>query len=160
MLVLQTILAILTFLLACLIGLVSYQQWQATKVKFRLDMYEKRMAVYNAVMNFITTITAEGRSPNADELQDLLRASREARFLFGDGVFRYVAGLHAKALEMRTAGILAQHELHDKARKDQLYQQEADGLKWFADASEEVFQNFRNDLFVGDMPKLLDLKGN
>lgn len=160
MLALQTILAILTFLLACLVGLVSYQQWRATKVKFRLEMYAKRIAVYNAVMSFIETITAEGRSPNAEELQDLLKASRESRFLFGDDVFRYVTSLHAKALEMRTAGIQAQHEMHDKARKEQLYQQEADGLKWFADSSEQVFQVFKSHLFVGAMPTLLDLKEN
>lgn len=49
--------AIMTFLIPSLIALavafISFQQFLLAREKFKLDLFEKRMAIYNAVYTYL-----------------------------------------------------------------------------------------------------------
>jgi hypothetical protein len=72
-------------IVAVVVGLVAsyiaWRQWQTAKHRLRLDMFDRRLAVYNAVKNLIGIVQVHGGTLH-DDLQRFYRDIRGAEFLF------------------------------------------------------------------------------
>ncbi len=81
-------------------ALAAWKAYQVTKGQLRYDLYDRRMAVYNAIMSFVADCVRDGRVPEGAESR-LLHSTREARFLFGEDVQNYITEMYDVARKWR-----------------------------------------------------------
>jgi len=64
-------------------GYVAWRQWQTAKTKVQLDLYDKRLPVYQATRELLGRITTDG-FPSDAGLWAFAMATEQAPFLFDD----------------------------------------------------------------------------
>jgi hypothetical protein len=69
--------------IAILGAAIAYRQWRTARDKLRLDLFDRRMAVYSAAKTFLNVALI--RRPETRDLLAFSRAKDEAMFLFGRG---------------------------------------------------------------------------
>jgi hypothetical protein len=93
------ILAILTFLLAFIVAFIGYQQFLLAREKFKLDLFDRRFAVYKATQTFITEVINVNANTAKDAgkwIGQYQRDAGTAKFLFDDELFNYLHNILAK----------------------------------------------------------------
>jgi len=75
-------------------------QWRTNEDKLRLDLYDRRLAVYEAAMRFLIDLTATGKV-DAASMHQYLVATRQATFLFDDDAIpEYLRSLASEAQKL------------------------------------------------------------
>ncbi|HUX02851.1 MAG: hypothetical protein WBD63_01545 [Phycisphaerae bacterium] len=87
--------ALIAFAVVC----IAYWQHRLAREKFKLDMFEKRFAVYKATQRFLTIIFQDGRV-DLEKLFDFRRDTQDATFLFGQEIPAYLKRLDVQALNL------------------------------------------------------------
>lgn len=82
-------LKILTLTLACLGLLIAYQQYQISSQKLKLDLFEKRYAVFDSVKTIINQVV-HNATINNDHINEYKINIADAKFLFNDDVNDYL----------------------------------------------------------------------
>lgn len=84
----QTTIAIVTACIAFIVAVITFRQWKVNKEKLRLDLYDRRFAIYTALLDYYiarTEPSSETRSvPDSMAKAELafVKAHREACFMF------------------------------------------------------------------------------
>jgi hypothetical protein len=87
--------AYLTFTVAVIVAWVGFQQYLLAREKFKLDLFEKRFAVYKATQKFLVSL---GSSEfGYDNTVQFLRDTQDAVFLFDQEIVDYLDTLYKKA---------------------------------------------------------------
>lgn len=88
----------LTLLIALLVTSIALQQWWINKEKLRLDLFDRRYAVFEAVRAFVISILQECKVDPAKRRQ-YWSGTADATFLFDKDVLDYIKeiGDQAKA---------------------------------------------------------------
>lgn len=94
--------ALLTPLIAVLAGYIAYQQWQLNVRKLRLDLFDRRWKVYEAVIAFINTVCTDFKV-KAEDVGNLRRMTVTADFLFGSEIPEYIDKLCDRAIKLAEA---------------------------------------------------------
>ena len=68
---------------------IAFRQWQIARNKLKLDLYDKRMAVYEVVRKALSVATSHGKLSHDDEIE-YLTGIRTAKWLFGPKVATYL----------------------------------------------------------------------
>jgi hypothetical protein len=89
--------ALLTPVIAIVTTHIAYQQYQTNRGQHGLDLFEKRLAVFNSTMTLISSIAQRGRVENLDQLFNMIRETRDHEFLFGPEI----GALHQRGLPER-----------------------------------------------------------
>ena len=92
--------ALLTPVIAAITVYIAYQQWQTNRRRLELDLYERRLQVYQAVTRFIGKVVKD-LSPDAQDFSEFWRSTAEADFLFGSDVRDYLEELATHAASLR-----------------------------------------------------------
>lgn len=80
---------------------IAFLQAQTAKRKLKLDLFDKRLAIYETATAFIGEITRQGYVSPADPEQ-FLRDTREARWLFGHEIELYLNNrIYKPAIELQ-----------------------------------------------------------
>ena len=95
----QILLSVLTIVIAGAVAWIGYQQHELAKEKFKLDMFEKRFAVYQGAQRFLTHILQEAKM-ELDKHSEFRRDTQDAMFLFGQDIPEYLKQLDEQALAM------------------------------------------------------------
>lgn len=120
-----------TALLVAIVTWTQVQQHKLAKEKFKLDMFEKRFAVYKGVQEFLTIILQEAKF-DLDKLFEFRRKTQDSTFLFGKDITLYIDKIDKKALEMRT--VAKQYEpLPVGPRRSELCEKETHLLRELTD---------------------------
>ena len=82
-------------LIAGAVALIAYRQYRLAGERFKLDMFEKRFAVYKAAQRFLTVIFRDAKV-DLDKLFDFRRDTQDATFLFGRRFLRIWVALTSK----------------------------------------------------------------
>jgi hypothetical protein len=90
-------------LLAAIITWTTVQQHKLAKERFKLDMFEKRFAVYKGPQEFLTIILVRGGNFDLNQLFEFRRKTQDSTFLFGEDIPQYIDDIDKKALEMQIA---------------------------------------------------------
>jgi len=90
-----------TGLLVAIVTWTGVQQHKLGKDKFKLDMFEKRFAVYKGVQEFLTIILQEAKF-DLNQLFEFRRKTQDSTFLFGKDIPEYIDGIDKKALKMHS----------------------------------------------------------
>ena len=86
-------------LIAGAVALIAYRQYRLAGERFKLDMFEKRFAVYKAAQRFLTVIFRDAKV-DLDKLFDFRRDTQDATFLFGEEIPAYLGRLDKQALDL------------------------------------------------------------
>ena len=81
--------AILVPVIALTAAWIAFRQSQIAKNKLKLDLYDRRIAIYNVVRQALGKATSHGKLNQSDEIE-YLSGTREAQWLFGPEVSQYI----------------------------------------------------------------------
>ncbi|MBO9100329.1 MULTISPECIES: hypothetical protein [unclassified Rhizobium] len=94
--------ALLTPAIAVAVGVIAFMQWRTAHQKVVLEMFERRLAVYELVKSAVRSVNTSGTV--ADEAQfNLLTAINRAEFLFGNDVREYLEKLWEDYVHLQSA---------------------------------------------------------
>jgi hypothetical protein len=82
-------LELLTVLVAGFAVYIAYQQYRLQREGFKLDLFEKRFAVFAASRNLLSIVLRDARI-NSDDLFEYRVAVSEATFLFDEDLSKYL----------------------------------------------------------------------
>lgn len=135
--------ALLTPVIAITVAVIGYLQWRTNQNKLKLDLFEKRYAIYEGIKDFISAVVQNG-SAESDDLLKFIRSKQDALFLFKDDKVQYLqkmqklgTELHVLEMELKEPG--AQERQKKIERKYEL-------LRWFGDQFENAAMLFSSDL--------------
>ena len=135
-----------TVALGTLALVVAFGQWSTAKQRLRIDLFEKRFAVYQAARDFLRSVTASNRV-GSDALTAYFLATTEAKWLFNKELAKFIyeeIPLKAQDLQMWDAE-LEDAELGHKKRKE--YQQERRKIKsWLSGMRDTLDEKFAPSL--------------
>jgi hypothetical protein len=122
--------ALLTPVIAVLGAWIAYRQWRLGQNKLKLDLFEKRFAVYVGARDLLASIMTSGKAKE-EELFRFLSATREAKWLLNDEVATYLdKSLYHRALDLaRLRDELEGVGVGEVRSKN--VQEQADIKKWF-----------------------------
>ncbi|MDO9031202.1 MAG: hypothetical protein Q7V09_12260 [Hydrogenophaga sp.] len=75
--------------LAVVAGWIAYRQYTTARAKLKLDLFEKRIAIYNEVNECLSYVFRNGDSSIEND-QRFLEALHQAKWLFGADVVNYL----------------------------------------------------------------------
>ncbi len=91
----------LTVVIALGVALIALMQYLLARRKLRLDLFDKRFAVYEAVLDQIREALKQRNWPEATD-REFLRHLETARFLFPAEIAEYMTGIRAELIEFAT----------------------------------------------------------
>lgn len=111
---------------------IAWMQARTARNKLKLDLFDRREAVYRAAHNAIATVTTLGRFEDADESAYIL-GTRGAKWLFGPEVDVYLGQvLWDKLQDLRRAQ--SEMELHKNSPELVVkFAETREIVKWFQD---------------------------
>ena len=81
--------AVVVPIIALIAAWIAFRQWQIARNKLKLDLYDKRMVVYEVVRKTLGIATGHGKLTQDDEIA-YLSGVRTAQWLFGPEVSKYL----------------------------------------------------------------------
>lgn len=95
----QFLSALLTPVIALVTTYIAIQQYRTNQLKFRLELFEKRYAIYQGVKDFIRFAVQKGNVADG-ELFKLNDETHDAFFLYDEHVDEYVDELRSKGARL------------------------------------------------------------
>ena len=129
-------------LIAILAAYIAYQQAQTAKRKLKLDTFDKRYAIFIAVMDFLSLVVGNINVTN-EQLFKLIQETKSSYFLFGEDIYTYIDDVYKKAIRLRLANQIlnGRREISEEERT-RLVNQDQELLEWFMQQAEEARQKF------------------
>jgi hypothetical protein len=90
----------LAALIAALVAWVAVQNHQLAREKHKLDLFEKRFAVFRAAQVLLGRVQEDGGVRKLESILEYRRDTQVAAFLFGPDVESYLAKLDQKARDL------------------------------------------------------------
>jgi hypothetical protein len=138
--------AVLTLILAAAIAYFAWGQHNLDKNHLRAELFDRRIAVYDAMKRFVANITTSGTT-TLDSLRTMLRETRHAQFLFksSDDIFGFIKHFYKQGLDLKFTrqdheGIRSPQEESERLR---LVKKEHDLLDWFGKQGDAIDDKFR-----------------
>lgn len=92
--------ALLTPTVAVLGFYIAYRQWRTAQNKLKLDLFERRLVIYEAAKILLATVSANGKVKD-EELGKFLTQTRSAKWLLNTEIAEYFSEIYRKALDLR-----------------------------------------------------------
>jgi hypothetical protein len=93
----QVLQALLTPTIAIGVAVVAFMQWHTAHQRFVLDLFERRMEVYEQVRRVVARVNSSGQADAEAEIE-LLSAIEKASFLFGRDVTIYLDNMRLQLI--------------------------------------------------------------
>ena len=75
--------------IALIVAFIAFQQWRTARNKLKLDLFDKRMAVYQSVRDTLGTVVRSGALTQDEEI-NYLAGIQTAKWLFRPVVVEYL----------------------------------------------------------------------
>jgi hypothetical protein len=153
----------LTPVIAIIAAYIAYQQFltnrrkgesdaQFAKSKQRFDLYDRRLAVFNAAMDLIATVQHMPPEEIHEPLFTFHRAISESYFLFDQDILDYLQLLNAKYNQFSVLNRWAASPMLPEGDKGQQRIDDALALQlWFGDQFDEARRKFSKYLFLREI---------
>lgn len=91
--------ALLTPIIGIVVAYIAVQQHKITKYKYKHDLFERRIAIYKSVIEFVSNIRY--KLPKGDDvLIKFARDTADAYLLFNTDIIKYIETLQQKGYEL------------------------------------------------------------
>jgi len=139
--------ALLTPTIAVLGSYIAYRQWRTAQNKLKLELFDRRFAIYDAALNFIRSIVSSG-AVNDDELYGFILGTHAAKWLLNTDIANYFKKqLCQKARELKELQDEIETLPPGEERKTKT-QKRAELRKWIFDQSAVLDDKFEPFLKV------------
>ena len=120
----------LTPLIAMIAAYIAWQQHRTNRSKLRLDLFDRRYAVYSGLTEFLGVVVG---TPNfsVNQLATFNVSTANAAFLFGDDIKAYLASVREKALRLRLLQVQLAGAQGTQAERDAWAEEDHSLLLWF-----------------------------
>jgi hypothetical protein len=108
-------------------GYFAFWQWKATNDKLKIDLFEKRFAIYAATMKVLGNAVQSGNCSN-EEIVEFVRSVKGIEFLFDKEIGLYEKEIRKKLNELRSSEHLGP-QTEARQVKDYLEEQHNDGAR-------------------------------
>lgn len=136
--------------LAPLLGIVTavilILQYYLQRLRWRLELYDKRYPVYRSTIEFIGFIVQRADVAN-EELNKFLRNSKDNEFLFGKEIQKYLDEIYSNASNFETNKRILEGKPEEETRL-KLIEDDSKLLKWFMEQFEICKKNFGEYLTI------------
>jgi hypothetical protein len=133
--------ALLTPTVAILGSLIAYRQWRLAQNKLKLDLFDRRFAVYDAARTLLASIMTSGRAKD-EEVYKFMAATREAKWLLNSAIDEYFEKqLYHKAINLQTLAAELEGVPVGEERTKNVHAQ-AELKKWFMAQYEVLDEKF------------------
>ncbi|PTR14475.1 hypothetical protein C8R31_106148 [Nitrosospira sp. Nsp2] len=78
---------------------ISWQQWKTNKLKLKLDLYDRRVRIYEVVKNTLQLVLKESNVSPSD-LSIFWTSASQADFLFGPEIPEYIDEIHKHGVRL------------------------------------------------------------
>jgi hypothetical protein len=92
--------AFVTLIIGGIAGLITWRQYQVAKAKLKLDLFEKRYAIFHKIRVIISDVRSKGLEENYGRFPPFDHLRPETRFLFGEGMEQYLDELSTRWTEL------------------------------------------------------------
>jgi hypothetical protein len=92
-------LTLLTIIVGILVAFIAYRQFILAKERFKLDLFEKRFAIYKGVQSLLSYILDQG-NVTLDKIFQFRAETQDAPFLFNDDIPLYLKEIDKNAVEL------------------------------------------------------------
>lgn len=148
--VVQASAAALSPIIAVVGGWIAWQQVRINRNKLKLDRFDKRFAVHEAVVTFAATVAIRSKVDET-QFQDFIKQTRGTRFLFDKEMQDYVDLLRKNAIRVQVIGkSSAVAGISDEDRVKQ-GDEMSNLIIWFNDQIEVIPEKFAPFLSVNDI---------
>jgi hypothetical protein len=97
-----TLAALLTPVIAVAAAFIAWQQWRTNRNKLKLDLFDRRFAIYDAARTFIGQLLAGTHASDAQTF-DFLSRTRDAEFILDKDIADYLfKQIYQRALTLTT----------------------------------------------------------
>jgi hypothetical protein len=90
----------LTPIITILALYIAYQQFRTNKQRLLFETYEKRLAIYNAVQDYLSLVLRDAKT-DLNKISDFRQNTSQAVFLFDSSVQNKIDEIFKKSHEMR-----------------------------------------------------------
>lgn len=98
----DTLQSLLTPVIAAIAVLIAYEQWRTNALKVRIDLFDRRMEVYEAATVLIWKAITAAKLDSA-ELNEFRAGTAKAAFLFDQEVTDYLKTVDDQGVELAIA---------------------------------------------------------
>ena len=121
--------ALLVPTIAILGAFIAYRQWRLAQSKLKLDLFDRRLSVYEAARTLVSSIMTSGKAKD-EEVFRFMVATREAKWLLNASIAEYLDNeLYGKAINLQMlASELEGVPVGDERTKN--VRQQAEIKKW------------------------------
>jgi hypothetical protein len=127
--------ALLTPVIAILGIAIATLQWRLNRSRFRHELFEKRYAIYEATLLYLSQLIRTAKMDD-NERVIFLQKTKGAFVLFDDNIVSYLKDLHSKSVALRLY------------QSKNMAEEERDALVWLSDQLNEIDTVFKNQLKV------------
>ena len=132
-----------TLIVAGIVAYIAYRQHRTEKNKLKLDLYDRRLQVFEAGMKFIEHVVKQGDA-DTQALAAVNNARFEGMFLFPHDVADYLCRLYEKGVDVKFTNMeLNGQTLPDGDERKEKVHQQAERFKWFIRQSKELQNRLR-----------------
>ena len=120
--------ALLTPTIAIAVGIISYRQWRTAQNKLKLDLFEKRIAIFDEAMAFI--FESHGPEGASEEVMSrFITTSSRASWILNDDIAQILRSeLYEKAIQIKViaADLRAAEPPNKSAKTAELFKAQAE----------------------------------
>ena len=133
--------ALLTPTIAVFGAAITYRQWRTAQNKLKLDLFERRLSVYEAARDYLASVLTSGRTSQESEFK-FLSGTRGAKWLFDDAIVQYLDKVlwnkicDLGCIQSELEGMSVGEERSNKVRAG------ADIQKWMSEQMEVLDEKF------------------
>ncbi|MEK7781210.1 MAG: hypothetical protein AAB370_06895 [Verrucomicrobiota bacterium] len=110
---------------------IAYRQYRLEQLKFRRELYEKRLAIYDSTMKLLSVVLRKG-DVNFIELVQFLQETNQSRFLFGKEIADYLTDIYKKGVDLEYhQKMLREHSLPEGEERTKHAHESCELSKWF-----------------------------
>jgi hypothetical protein len=123
---------------------IVWRQQAINHEKHRLDLFDRRMAIFVALMKVLAKITAEVRA-DVEDIREIAVQDSHARFLFRSDVRDYIKQLQTHAIQMRIMNRKIREDDRTQPAFEKTIEAEEAELLWFVnqyEAGAKVFEPY------------------
>lgn len=138
--------ALLTPVLAATAAYIAWQQWRTNRNKLKLELFERRFAMYDAAVQLINSILGAGKVED-QPLRSFVTRTRSAAFIVGQPIEAYLnKELYARAVKLQ----MLEAELQGLTGEDRIknVREQSEAKQWLVEQYAVLERLFRRQLML------------
>ena len=80
---------------------IAYRQWKTAQNKLKLELFERRLAIYNSATTFISSVMTSGKATD-EQLRNLIVGTKEAKWVLSYEIAEHLdKELYSKGVDLQ-----------------------------------------------------------